>query len=224
MKKLIGLVFALGALAAFAPAQIVKKGNGYLFRMKFSKGAVIRYTVKSTSPGLGGPKSPPMKINFPMVWNVLNVQGGVATIKALVGPVMLGQQQVLAQSQTTVSIDGRGQSVGNTSTGQQITPTLPLNPIRVGASWSATMPIQGAAGAQSDLTATYKFVGIKNVGGKQVALLSITTKGASRGSGTMQLLVSDGTLFSSHLSVDLKIQTPDGGTMNRSMVADIKRS
>jgi len=222
MKKLAPIFVVFAALASHAGAQIVKRGNAYLFRMKFVPGTTTKYKVNSTIDGIGS-NGQGIKVMLPMSWNVASVTKGVATINATVGPVTVGKQQMMQPSTTEVKLDSRGRPVDGETPGQQLTPAFPQGPVKVGTSWTASMPVQGINGQAAKVTATYRFNGIKTVNGKQVADLTVTTSGTATGAGTMQLLVSDGSLFTSYLKMKVSLMN-SGKPTSYNITANIVRS
>jgi len=222
MKKPILFLLVLSALSAQAGAQIVKRGNTYLFRMKFTKGSITKYMVNSS---VGGPSmsGQGIKVSIPMAWKVLDLAAGVASIEATVGPVTVGKQTMMQPSVRTVKMNSLGKQVGGEMVGQQLTPAFPARPVKVGASWSATMPV-GMGSQTTQVTATYKFIGVKTVDGKQVAELGIAMSGQANGTGVMQLLTSDGSLYRSTLNMAVSVPLPSGKTSTYKTKVDVTRS
>ena len=66
MKKAVCLV-ALVAVPLSAIAQVTQKGDGYLFRMKFTKGKVVNYGLTSTTVS-------------PMMQNTMSLPGGFSIL------------------------------------------------------------------------------------------------------------------------------------------------
>jgi hypothetical protein len=206
-----------------ANAQIVKQGNGYLYRMKHAVGKTLKYGVISTlSSNEAGGSS--MKLNLPMVWKTVAVKNGVATIDTSVGPIASGGSNLGGQPvRNRIQIDTRGRLIGKAGSGQQLMPALPDKAIRIGQSWSASAPIELPMQGDKKITATYVFKGIKTVGGKSVAELAVKTTGQASGSGTMLLLTSDGTLFKSQLNISLTMTGPTGVHTKYHVTGDISR-
>ena len=216
-------LFAAVATAALSSAQVTKNGNAYLFRMKYAPGMVLKYSVVSTIGGMSQ-NGQPMKFTLPMLWKVVSVKNGVSTVDTTVGPVSMGGGQPMMQaSKNTIKIDSRGQLVGQPGRGQQVTPALPEKPIRVGQSWSASAPVDLPMQGDKKITATYTFKGIKVVEGKQMAELGVKTGGQAPGSGTMLLMVKDGSLFRSQLKMDLQMTSPNGTASTYKVTAQISR-
>lgn len=220
MKKLALMSFVV--LASLSSAQITRQGSGYLFRMKFVTGQVMKYSVVSTMGGINA-GGKPMEISLPMVWKVASVAGGIATVDTTVGPVTVGKQTMMQPTKNRVQISSQGKVVGNTGVGQQVAPSLPTGPVKIGQSWSSSSAISTGMGPAQDVKATYTFKGLRSIGGKQVAELSVLTTGQASGKGAMFLLVSDGSLFQSRLAMDLKVQSPDGKGVTYKVTANIDR-
>jgi hypothetical protein len=191
---------ALGWTFAFAPssgdAQIVRSGAGYKMRAKYVKGTVMKYTIAATySMGGSGTKSQP--IEMPMSLKVIDVKGGVGTVQFQLSMPGGGKPM-----EGTVKMDAQGRAVGKSNPMLQGVGSvfLPDKVLKVGDTWTSTSDSPSVVGDLKAKT-TYRFKGIKSVKGKQVAELTLSSSGASKGikmsgSGTMLLLVSDASLFS----------------------------
>jgi len=222
MKTLLIIVGVTAA--ALSSAQISRSGNSYLFRMNYAPGMVLKYDVLSTIGGMSQ-NGQPMKFTLPMVWNVLSVKNGVSTIDTVVGPISMGggKEPMVQATKNRIQLDKRGRLVGQPGTGQQVTPALPEKPIRVGQSWSASAPINLPMQGEKKISATYTFKGVKTVQGKPVAELAVKTSGQANGTGTMLLLVKDGSLFRSQLKMDLMMTSANGSPTTYKVTADINR-
>ena len=215
-------VLALLVVASSGQAQVAKSGQGYLFRMKHKAGATMKYGVTSTISGMSA-SGQPVKISLPMNWKVLKVVNGIATIDTVVGPVVMGGSTVGQATKNQIQIDSRGKLTGQAGTGQQVTPTFPDKPVKVGQSWSAAAPIDLPMQGQQKVTATYTFKGLKTVAGKQMAELAVKTTGQATGSGSMLILATDGSLYKSSLTLNLKMQGSDGKPTSYKITALINR-
>ena len=220
MKNL--LVAVCFVVAASSSAQITKSGPGYLFRMKHQAGSVFKFGVVSSLAGSGA-NGQPMTFTLPMIWKVVGVKAGVATIDTTVGPVSVGKNPMVNAVKNRIQLDTRGKVVGQGGAGQQVTPAFPEKAIKVGQSWQASAPVELPMQGEKKIQATYVFKGIKVVNGKQMAELAVTTGGQASGTGSMFLLVSDGSLFRSTLKMNLKMVAPDGIPTTYKVTADIKR-
>ena len=140
-----------------------------------------------------------------------------------VGPVSLGKEPMMNATKNRIQIDSRGQLVGKAGTGQQVSPSFPAQPIKIGQSWSASAPIEMPGQGPKKISATYTFKGIKTIAGKPLAELAIKTSGQASGTGTMLLFMSDGTLFRSTMNMNLQMTSPTGTTSNYKVTAEITR-
>ena len=230
-NNLITRIFVIGLLAtawASAPAQVVKQGNGFLLRMKYTKGAIAKYTMTTTSVASAG--IPAMNMAMPMETKVLSVLKGVGEVQYTVGPVTnngkaMGQKQVVV-----TKVDARGKMLSSSGMAQQFNNvTFPEGAINPGASWSGVQSSQSAMGAMN-MNATYTFVGLKSIGGKMCAEIKVAVSGGNamiktNGTGSVFLLVSDGSLQSTHLAQDMRMDTGQKGAkpMQLKMIVKITR-
>ena len=216
-NTLITRIVVVGLLAAVwttAPAQITKQGGGYLLRMKYTKGVVAKYSMTTTSGATS--VVPAMNMVMPMETKVLSVTNGVGEVQYVIGPIS-NNGQAMGQRQTVVAkIDSRGKTLSSGGMAQQINNlTLPATAVRPGATWTGVQSTQSAMGA-INLNATYKFVGVKLVGGRSVAQILVTVQGgnkmiATKGTGSVFLLVSDGSLHSTNLDQNMTLSDGQGG-------------
>lgn len=221
-------VACLVLLSTGAGAQITKVGQGYQFRMKFVKGQSLKYLINSevmlvAAPG--GSKPTPMKITIPTTQTVMEVKNKIATILFSTGPVQMNGQPFGNQGAETqtVQMDSRGKAVGGTKLPQGLNTELPAKPIRVGETWTSTVPFAGpmGGGGGGQLKSTYKFLGLKNVAGKQVAELAVSAAstgiGGPSGSGKMFLIAADGSMFKADIAMKMAMpgaQGQPGAPMN----------
>jgi|GEM_PF-665549 len=191
-------LLAVGAigLSSIAPAQVTRQGNGYTLRVKYQTGQTIKYTL-ANSMVTPGAKSPAPAMSIPMTIRVVSVTKGVATLEASIGPVP-GQGKPQTQQ---MKMDSRGRVVGGPAAGLQSLSgvAMPDKAVTVGQTWKDTAQVPSPMGPISTTT-SYKFLGIRTVGGKSVAELSMSMSGkgsslSMNGSGRLQILVSDGTLY-----------------------------
>lgn len=199
---------AAGALVAAAPAQVTRSGAGYLLRIKYTKGQVIRLTSTNTIMGMGGAGGKGnTQFIAPMELRVLAMKANYADIKMTVGEIKLGSQVVRPSTSAVVQLNNRNQPIGS-SMPANIGATLPLKPIKIGQTWTGHAPISSPMG-QNKIDAVYRFAGVKAVGGQSVAVISYTVKGLASGVGTMTLLAKDGTLFTNDIKLTMSAgQTP----------------
>jgi|688.fasta_scaffold191589_2 hypothetical protein len=207
MKKLT-LLSVLG-LAMFAPmapkpaeAQISKVGGGYLLRIKHVKGAVQKYRVTTTMAAMGKP------MIIDVTSKVVGVKGKVGTVESTVTMTMNGQKGKPQISK--MEVNDRGQIVGGDKNQMMLPMALPEKPVAVGSKWSGEMNAQGMV-----TKSQYVFNGVKKVNGRDVADISFTLTGGMPGSkvagkGKSMVLVSDGSLQSLNMDMNLSIPTPKG--------------
>src|SRR4051812_48889398 len=103
MRKSLLSLFVLGVAAAGAPAQITRSGAGYLMRVKYVKGQVIRLNTTNSMSGLsaaGGPKGA-TQFQTPIALTVLSSVRNVSTIQLKMGAVKYGTS-VVNPGQTAV--------------------------------------------------------------------------------------------------------------------------
>ena len=197
-------------MSSIANAQVTKQGAGYLFRIKYVKGQVMKYNmaISGKNPGAAA-NAKPMVMNMPMSMKVVDVKNGVATIESSVTAPGSKTPQV-----QTMKMDNRGNVVGGAPGAGSMTAgtNLPQNPVPVGGSWTA----KAAMAAGMNANATYKFKSIKNVGGKNVAVIDVSMNAAGQmraaGNGTMYMSMADCSLVS--MSMVMKMASPDGKTSN----------
>ena len=195
-----GAILAIGTLVAVSHGQVAKSGSGYLFRMKFAKGQKASYSM-TMSGQMTGQK---FSMAMPMAMTVTGVSGGVGTMDYKVGPMsmILNGKPVNQPPQVrnvTIKQDARGNIIGGQGAqmGGMNSIGLPAKPIRIGNTWTAKTKTASATGPM-DVQATYKFIGIEQVGSRQAAKIGITMKGTGQanvtGTGTMWLAMADGSL------------------------------
>lgn len=190
-----------------ALAQVSSQGNAFLLRTKYVKGQTLKY--KMTTNISGGPsKVPPMEI--PMTLKVKDVKNGVATI--VYTTKVPGQPK---GGDIEVKVDSRGKMVGGAGLEAlqgmgAMGATLPEKAVKVGDTWTQNMNSPAMQGMK--MSTTYRFNGLKTVGGVKVAEIGMTIKGTGpqnmtmSGTGTMTMLASDGTMRNTSMSMDLKMQ------------------
>jgi hypothetical protein len=210
IKLNFGRLVASGLTAVLfgvAGAQVTKQGNGYLFRMKFSPGKTTRYHMLSSGNMQG------QKFTTTMVstQKVLSAKGGIAKIemkmsdvKVVVNGKPMSQKMPQGMQSMTVQMDSMGNAAGSSAGMQQTSISLPKSPVAIGSSWksSATIPMQGQS---MTVNATYKFLGIENIGRVRAAKVATTLSGtgqmAMTGAGTNWIDMSDGSLLKSSIMV-----------------------
>ncbi len=213
LRKVVPAALLLGFSATAALPQISKSGNGYLFRMKFTKGVISKYQMTATT---SLPTGGSMPFSTPFSQKVLSVANGVATVEFTVGPPVVNGQAQGKPTIQTLKLDSKGKIVGGSASQQVSNITFPDKPVGIGGTWSGEMAGPGQMGAGGKLTATYKLVAVKKVGNLDVAVVSSTVKGGGSGmtitgSGESMLRLSDGSLQSSNIKMTVTMPGQNGG-------------
>ncbi|MBI1757491.1 MAG: hypothetical protein HYR64_10340 [Fimbriimonas ginsengisoli] len=210
MKNLlVAFVVASIVLAASAGAQVTKKGNGYLLRVKHVRGQTLRYRT-STTIKVPSQTQGPMQMLFPISETVLSVASGVADVDVTAGPISMNGKQIqpaknarMKINSQNVVVEGAGSGVAGAG--------FPDKPVKVGHSWTSSMPIGGASGPTSNVIATLTLKAVKSQGGRRVAIIgfvahSDSQKLAINGKGTLTLRADDGTMQGMVMAMDLGVQ------------------
>lgn len=201
--KLLALV-SLGVLAAAAPAQITRSGAGYLLRVKYVKGSVLRFSSTNSVRGVTGQPTGEFKVALPVVMKVQDVQGPVALVRVTIGPAKSGGSSIYPEQSLLVRLDNRNKTKeGQTSVGTQ----LPEKPVKIGQTWTSKAPVSTGMTDMGQLTAVYRFAGVKSEKGQSVAVITYQLKGKARGSGRMLLSMADGLLVSNQLKISFNAGT-----------------
>lgn len=212
--------FSTGKLAAVglaalmvcgASAQIAKQGNGYLFRMKFTKGQAISYVMHMTSQAPSGN----VEVTAPMSQKTTDVtrskDGPVATMTLTIGKMsmlMNGKPLDFPAASKPNSVSMQIDSLGHVAGGKesQTSVAMPEKPIPVGGSWSANTNV-AQMGQSMQASATYKLLGFQKMGGFNAAKLSVSVLGAGqlsmKGSGTLWLDTRDGSLIKNTMKLTI---------------------
>ncbi len=204
------IVAAALALTAFsAQAQVTSSSKGYLLRMKYTKGATIKYTISSMI-GMGTKPNPP--VISPMIIKVLSTTKDSATLKMTVGPITNNGHVVKPAQTAETKVDSMGRPSGGPSS-MMMGGAYPEKPIKVGQTWTSNVPMAQIGG---NATAKFIFRGIKTVNGRRLALIGIGLSSAAAGvsvtgKGEMQALASDGTMYHMNLNVDFVSTNPSQG-------------
>ena len=210
-SKSILLSCALGVafLAPLAPqqasAQVTKSGPGYLLRMKFVKGQVLKYTIVT--------KTPMGSQSMVSTMTVKDIKNGIATIYSVVNMPQTGAGRNSKPITQTLQMDNRGKVVGRGSAtpAGAATPTLPANAVRVGESWNGDIKVQSGV----NLTSVYTLLSVKTVGSKLVAEIgqkvsgNMGTMGKMSGQGRLNLDGRDGSLMGGTVNMNLVIPSQD---------------
>jgi hypothetical protein len=199
-----------------AHAQVTPQSGGYLIRQKYTKGSTLKYGMTVNTKGAGAQPGANMSMNIPIALKVLGVSGDVADIEVTAGPMTMNGRPMNSSAASTqkqrMKINSRGEAVGGAAQNASLTGSLPKGPVKVGQTWRATVPIAGQMGmAGGQPTATYRFVGLKNRNGRQVAEIAVSMAGAMKGNGTMILAASDGQIITSNFTMSMTMNRPAAG-------------
>jgi hypothetical protein len=194
---------ALSVAAQPATSQVTRSGSGYLFRVKYTKGARLDYQLISVWPKPARP-SDPKRMEGPLSMTVLDVAGGVATIRVEAGPFSLDGRRDLARPNTMqLKMDNRGKIVeGGAGMSQLSGIHLPEKPLKIGESFVATnvVPVQSI---KIVVKAHCTFVGFKTINGRRAAelklSLSSTGLAPTKGTGTQYIDAADGQMLSAQI-------------------------
>jgi hypothetical protein len=190
-------------LTTSAEAQVTKSGAGYLLRVKYVKGQVMKYkSVNTVTAPQGGQ---PMKIEMPMVMKIADVSKGFALATITTGPAMMGANPMGKAQTVNVELSNTNAAKSKGSPGIAGA-QFPAKPVKVGQTWTMAAPIADTTGMAGDIKATYKFQGLKTVNGKSMAIVTYALTGGVSGSGTLQLLAADGTLYSNVAKIAITSQ------------------
>ncbi len=213
----IGAVLAGWSVSS--PAQIAKKGDGYLMRIKYTPGAHLKYSAQATfSTNAPNGNASPTTLNMPFSMLVKSFKNGVATIEFSITPPSIGSGTPKPQT-STVQLDTLGRPVGGSAAPGVGTIGMPETPVKIGQTWTSKMPGMGGIMPGANVTATYKLVGFKNVGGRNLAIVAVTMNlsgGESgmraSGNGTLQLRTEDGSLHAADIKQSMTMTGRSGGS------------
>ncbi len=192
------IVFGVG-LASISHAQITKVGSGYKFRVNYQKGQVLRFSTVSGVDNKGN-SAAGTTVKVPITLVVLDKKKGNSSIKLTMGAMKVGSTVVQPEQSTLVNLDSRNRGASDQK--QNIGTTLPENAIQIGTSWHDSRPFN-IGGSMAVLNGVYRFQGLKNSNGNQVAVITYQLSGFAQGSGTMTLLVKDGTLYTNDFKLSM---------------------
>jgi hypothetical protein len=207
--RLAASVLVVVAVASSGLAQVTPSGKGYLFRAKYAKGEVRKYTTTSTI----FVSNKKQRVDTPFTVKVLAVKKGVADIELSIGPIMAGTQRMREKETVRASVNSRGEPVGEGVAMQQFGQiTFPQKPIRVGESWKTSVEAS-ALNLPMKIKGEFKLVGFKTKNRQRVALLAVSLRNdesfKTRGKGTMEVATSNGSLVRSNM--DMQISLPQSG-------------
>lgn len=212
----------LAGISSFATAQVTKAGNGYLLRVKYSKGQSIQYSSTTSIAGMVAEagKSTVYKVVMPIKMKIDTVVKGIASSTVTVGPATMSGS-VIQQVRTLKMQLNTLNKAANSTTAPTFLAALPPKTVKVGAKWSASAPMETMPGQQSGrLNAVYTFEGVKTVDKKSVAMISYTISGSAAGKGMILVLASDGTLYRN--SAKVKLSGPTGAITANTVLSRIK--
>lgn len=197
---IVTLLASFSVLSAYSAPQVAKKGDGYLFRYKWTKGKTYNYNYSTafTVPGMveaGKPQDAAMTLK------VKSVSNGKGTVEITAG----GQKE-------TVTIDSMGKASGNSDLQGMDLPTLPKNPVKVGGTWKVSDTTTTEFGSLN-VDSTYTFAGFKTVNSKKMVIVNSKLKmsgGSISGSGTGAFLIdpADGMMYRGTIKSDMKMSDP----------------
>ena len=193
-------VSLLIGLAASSSAQVTQVGSAYRFRANYTKGTVIKFMTVNGIENKGG-SAPKESVNVPLSLSVLDKKNGIAKIKLTMGAIKVGNQVMQPENSTTFSLDDRNQTSGSDS--QSVGTKFPAKTIYVGSTWQDVRPFN-IGNTTAALHSTYRFAGTKKVNGKAVAVITYQLSGFAAGTGTMMVLVKDGTLYSNETRINME--------------------
>jgi len=189
-RKYAVLALLTPVLSASAFGQISKTAEGYVLKAKYFKGQVIRFVTDNGIDSSNAEMSA-TSLKMPVILEVLRVVKGVATVRVTLGDAFMGGTKVHAAESATFPLDNHNRgSSGGTNVGLP----LPLKPVKVGARWSAVMPVN-TGGRMTAMKGAYQFAGMKVFNGHQVGVITYSVSGPASGTGTMMILASDGTMY-----------------------------
>jgi hypothetical protein len=212
------VVGLLALVVAPVSGQVSKSGNGYLFRMKLTKGSSYSYDFSTSTSMPGGQ---PFSITMSYVMKVQSVDSkGVANVLMTVKTPMAKEPTT-----QTMKMDSRGQMDNQPGMEQFGSVRMPEKALAVGGNWKSSQNLGAGANAMKADT-TYTFRGIQNVGKVSCALLDVnsTMKGAMAAAttGKMYIEVSTGMLYQSDLTTTMTM-TQQGKTQTIKSTIAIKR-
>ena len=196
------------ALVAVSDAQVVKKKDGYLIFIKYTKGQVIKQNASMVVVG-----NPKLSTNSQIITKCLDVdKKGISTLE-----VTTPTAPNKPPNKRKVKVDRHGKPVGNVINGFSGNFVWPDTPTKIGETWNGSFNVADSIPGQGTMKAVYKLAAIKNIGGKKVAVVScffdVTGQFDVVGTGTINVRVSDGQMDTATFNVGMK-QYSDNGQPN----------
>jgi hypothetical protein len=212
---LVGLV---ALLVAPVSGQVSKSGNGYLLRMKLTKGATYAYDF-TTSTAMPGGQPMAMTMSYTMKVQSVDAKGVASVLMTATTPMSK------TPTTQTVKMDARGQLDGQPGMEQFGNVRMPEKALAVGGNWKSSQTFgTGATAMKADTT--YTFRGLQNVGKVSCAVLDVSSsmKGtmSAATTGKMYLEASNGMLYKSDLTSTMTM-TQQGKTQTIKSTIAIKR-
>jgi hypothetical protein len=192
MQKAIATWMLAAGIAACCSAQVTAVKGGYLFRVRYTTGQVLRFETKTTF-GNKGSAGAGMTVQVPITLRVLSVAKGVATTSMTMGAGVLNGQPYGKPQTLKVPLD----SMDSSSYGG---PKFSPKPVKIGGTWEAVRPFN-LGGQTIPLNGLYRFQGTKTVDGEKVAVVAYDMKGAANGTGTVLFLMSDASIYRNEMSI-----------------------
>jgi len=186
--------------ASVSYGQVTHVGNAYKLRANYAKGSVIKF-MSVNGVENKGVSSPQATVKVPVTLSILNKINGVATVKLTMGAIKLGDQVMQPENTTTFTLDPRNQT--GDGKGQSVGTKFPDKTLYIGSTWEDVRPFK-IGSTTSALKAVYRFAGLKKINGVPVAVITYQLQGFAAGTGTMMVLVKDGTLYSNETRLNME--------------------
>jgi len=203
MKKALILVSFL-AVAALAPAQ------QYQLKINAKAGQNFKYLMDIAS---GGPQA--SKIGMQMNMKVTKVEKGLFTVAMTMGEMTMNGQPAPASVSDQIKqmvminvMDSRGTVIKSETKGlpgmpagnQGTSVPFPAKPVKIGGTWTGEATIQG-----KKIKTSYKLIAVKQVSGKQAAVIHATPE------QTPQMTLDGPIVFSVELATGFPISMSMSG-------------
>jgi len=200
--RLLASFVIFGGVAAGCLAQIAQKKGGFIFRVHYTPGQVLK--LDSTMTFINRGSDPAGTVKASTTLKVLTVSKGIANVEMLVTPGVLAgtKTQVTPAQKMVLRLDDKNRSADKKELGGGMI-ALPARPMNPGSTWKTYLPLKDPSGVIQTLTAIYRFSGISNENGHQVAVVTYILSGFANGTGAMKLLVKDGSLYSNITNLSL---------------------
>lgn len=188
-------------LVCSATSQVTRAHGRYLFRARYRKGEVERFSTRLVVPAPGQSSA---QVSNPVILKVLAVKGDTAKVDISVGPAVQitrkGKGKVYAfPKHNVLHLNTLNHSV-DSDVGANVLAMFPPRPVAVGETWQglSTFPM---GNSKQILNTTYKFSGIQRRGRTTAAVLDVELSGFAGGNGSMLIDVKDGSLLASVLNM-----------------------